>query len=921
MFYICHSPVRPDDPEECGPTGRVARLGDIRYNQLHYSREWNPLSPLGQSPTAPDPLTGRVFGSTVSLYDAVDAVAHRLWENSSLLNGNSDPVEFVNGEDLTHWVDRYNEEREHSRDGRNLSQDDIREMYRARSNDWMRNLRDPRSREQGAPEGHSHELMPELTTRLRNAGAFDGDRDPGIGFLESLHRTPLEWLMMNDEVLMMSNYPPGTQLTDEVLEHASITSPEYRAWREVQEQWVESHNWGRNILYADMYWFPYEELANQVEDMDYEEAFDHIRLRTWESVIVHELGHNMGLYHNFAGSEDVVNFPVRWWELRTNNFSTIPRPRTEQPVTDYETYGETEEERADGIDRPGLNDLGYSSVMDYGSNYASGERLGRYDIAALTFGYGRAMEVYGDLSGGLGPDDLSEWWRSSGSFLRFQTGRPISYHYGEMYNLMGQDLFDPDNRIIVPIDGLNDDLMSWTDEATGQTLTRVPYLYCNDYRADLGENCHRWDFGYDVYDRMQDILTRDDIYYLRNNFRRGVISHDSEWFVSYAQSRMYSRFKLMHDYYNLIDAICHQYYDPGACEDFMTDPHRGYGAYTVAIHDGFNHLMQTIATPDVNLYDVVTRGDGSQVFGESGWITPTALELPIGDARYFTTTWYDTNYDDDCGVHFWECLHHHGYYVNKLLALMVMGEAETFFVARDTSEDIRRWRISYYDDYADEIIRLIGGLMSEDYADFAPYMAPPLEGEEVPQLFLRNYANRAEDPVERRRVPDDALPVDPYTGFTVQLYAAVLSFGMMHTNFDNRLITAGRMWICGGDHGVDPSDSGGADSDMPIIRFDDPETGMAYCAINREDGMGIAQRMLQRANRLRSRTDYCNSEDPEAPDACETGVPSDDRRVAEREMLLYRDQLDIMVNLTSQYDNWYYSYGDPFSPGDVPEDW
>ena len=54
----CTVHCKDDEPEECGPTGRIARMGDIRYNQLHYSREWNPLSPLGQSPTAPDPVTG-----------------------------------------------------------------------------------------------------------------------------------------------------------------------------------------------------------------------------------------------------------------------------------------------------------------------------------------------------------------------------------------------------------------------------------------------------------------------------------------------------------------------------------------------------------------------------------------------------------------------------------------------------------------------------------------------------------------------------------------------------------------------------------------------------------------------------------------------------------------------------------------------
>jgi hypothetical protein len=931
MFYFCNNPVRPDDATECGETGTITHFGDIRYNQLHYSREWNPLSPLGQSPTAPDPLSGRIFGSTVSLYDAADTTAFRYWEWASLLNGNLDPEDYVDGEDLTHWLGARRARLDAARE-RTVSQDEIREMYRARGNDWMQWLRNPQSIRNGPPQGQGYEVLNRALRELRDTGVFDADRDEGDGFLHSLHQSPIEDLMMNDEIMMASNFLPGTPLTGEVRDRASMLSPEYRAWRSAQRQWLNEHNWGRNITYADMFYMPLEQMARHIQDMSQEEAFQYIRLRTWESLIVHELGHNMGLYHNFAGSEDVVNFPSEWWAVRTDNFTRRPRSRLEDPVTDSE------------IDN-GLDDLGYSSIMDYNGNYASGERLGRYDRAALMFGYGGGVEVYREVQGGLGPGDLAEWWSSMGSPLSFPSTRPTSLHYTEMYNRMGRDLFDEDNRMILPASALNrDDNMTVEDpfDPAGRAYTRVPYLFCSDYNADLGENCHRWDFGYDTYDRMQDIIQRDDLYYLANNFRRGSIFSDPERFVSYYYERQYERFKYMHDYYNLIDAICHMYYSPEACEEFMTDPEEGFGVYTVAVHDGFNHLAQTLTRPDINIYDIRTHADGSESYAESGWITGSTLGLPLGEGAYFTTTWWDPNGGaEECGLQFWECLHHYGFYLNKLMALITMAEAETFFVARDTAEDIRMWRISYYDDFAQHIIRLIGGVMSEDHGDVGPLVTRSDEvgpdGEALGELIRRDYVLSYSDPDARpvfeEDVPDDAEPIDPYTGFTVQLYAAVIGFGRFHTNFDNRFITAGRMWVCGGDHGVDPCanadgvhdpdacDEHGVNPDEPIIRFQDPETGMAYCAINRADGMGIAQRMLIHANRMRGRTDYCDREDEDAIDACVGGLSPDDRRYAEGQMLLYRDQLDIMVHLTARYDNWMFTYGDPFNPGDVPEDW
>jgi hypothetical protein len=65
----------------------------------------------------------------------------------------------------------------------------------------------------------------------------------------------------------------------------------------------------------------------------------------------------------------------------------------------------------------------------------------------------------------------------------------------------------------------------------------------------------------------------------------------------------------------------------------------------------------------------------------------------------------------------------------------------------------------------------------------------------------------------------------------------------------------------------------------------------------------------------------CNAGDPTALDYCVPGVLPEDQARAELEMILYRDQLDFMVNLTARYDNWAFSYGDPYNPGDVPPDW
>lgn len=78
----------------------------------------------------------------------------------------------------------------------------------------------------------------------------------------------------------------------------------------------------------------------------------------WIPTLVHELGHNLGLRHNFAGSEDKKNF------------------YSPEEVAGY------------GHSHP----MEYSSIMDYGYHELNNLRvMGKYDIAALRYGYRREV--------------------------------------------------------------------------------------------------------------------------------------------------------------------------------------------------------------------------------------------------------------------------------------------------------------------------------------------------------------------------------------------------------------------------------------------------------------------------------------------------------------------------------------------------
>lgn len=101
---------------------------------------------------------------------------------------------------------------------------------------------------------------------------------------------------------------------------------------------------------------PWSQLTEQEKENIIKQVLPYI----WIPTLVHEMGHNLGLRHNFAGSEDQENF-----------YST-------QELQDM------------GIHHA----VRYSSVMDYAYKETNDlPTLGKYDVAALRYGYKQEIEV------------------------------------------------------------------------------------------------------------------------------------------------------------------------------------------------------------------------------------------------------------------------------------------------------------------------------------------------------------------------------------------------------------------------------------------------------------------------------------------------------------------------------------------------
>lgn len=184
----------------------------------------------------------------------------------------------------------------------------------------------------------------------------------------------------------------------------------------------------------------------------------------WVPTLIHEVGHNLGLRHNFSGSEDSAN----QYSLEELGREGVP---------------------ADG-------EVPYSSIMDYPRSEINALRtLGKYDIAALRFGY---------------------------------TGKV------ELANNSVVDV----NAAASPVTGLR------------------AYSYCSDEGVDPNPTCNPFDEGEGYTAIANSLISSYKESYVRSNFRRGRANFsaiDDDMYYARVQ-RTFRKLRMMYESYeNLVN--------------------------------------------------------------------------------------------------------------------------------------------------------------------------------------------------------------------------------------------------------------------------------------------------------------------------------------------------------------------------------
>ena len=923
----------------------MKKEGDSRFPMVYYISDAQLSSPLGYSPLAADPDTGETYWAVANIYGA----PMRTWATYNrdildLVNGNLKVSDYITGKYVKDYILGV------------LQGKKTGAMTSGSKAAVARNTFIDRMISNGVHEKWVSTDVPK-NAEGRDATAFDVMKAvhntaylkraisdlPLMGNNEAKNRlaklkgTPIEDLLITPEMkVMMSNGAIGPHDALTADEKAKVSPLDWMNMGDILKKdranrlFLAKHNFMshaalsyENQIYAAKKWGCYPGTPHPDTCLKGEALMQKILDLSLYSVTVHEVGHTLGLRHNFSASADLFNYFDPYYDIRERE--KVPCHNTgeceevlnqvcfngycaNKVVTgcttdaDCGSYGfkcvqgkcfspklcgkqlqcdagqicdtssntcvdaksgqavldkVVPDGEADPTDPTmhyvkvmvpraamtqkeadeGRSMYQYSSIMDYGQRWSSDiHGPGKYDTAAIRFGYGRIVDVYRNINQVVKiVNAYAKYYNQPVSNVSYymdpsfwNSGVYMSQFYYMDYMIGPKANLD---RAAVPWSWVklqHNQAENYFDQQWNWNYVKVPYAFASDdYEGNVGT--YMWDTGVDSLEIAYNMMIRLKDYYVVDAFMRERYGFgqygDPSYYFSRVLSRYMDRVRMVGMFYALYAHLLKEYGWRGIWANSRL---MGW-ALRRASELSFTMLANEMAGPAPGSYKLDTTDNVYKNFSYDTAQPGSELDIPLGIGKYPYTKFMDS-----AGYNYYTHALWIGSFWDKLAAILTLTDSTVYFTSNYVGEQLNvgvGTSIGFNTMYTEELLKLFGGIVADDYNVFADTVDQ--NGDVEPRLFF--------DP-ENSDVYDTAISPSPYStpyvhgtsepvvepsirDLNMKLYAAMYGMAYLPASFEPAYLDAFAICIKGTGEcrNVDTTAAG-----VQKVEFQDPFSGKTY---------------------------------------------------------------------------------------------
>lgn len=621
------------------------RNGDLRYSFLHWVDHPQASGPLGFGPSSADPETGEIISAGAYIYGAaLNTYAQFATDTVQLLNHSISTDDLLSGKTIT---------------------------------DVMAQTATQRQARQALPLTDAAKAM--SAAMLDRTSGGQGrlvTMPPGAADqkFDAIKGTDVEKQMMTTDILnLFGAYEPNLatdnpSLYAEILDHArpaNLFSERAKAARAARFQKLANNPNG--CLYMEE--FADDAIigtAMKLNGLPASEIYKQLRIAIFRGVAEHEVGHTMGLRHNFSGSTDAVNYFDDYWNIR----GMYPQDQwANQRLHEYQ----------------------YSTVMDYGARFNTDVHgLGKYDYAAIRFGYGQVVDAIpfsNDVGISLSNDvtfgDYNTIPTLVGDISTISNDSTGVVRYQVLADATRASYLDPSYRGGTPV----------TPER--------PYKFCSDeFVGNL--DCKPWDEGASQAEIIDNTIDQFKNYYYFDAFQRNRVTWNINAYLNRISDRYFARYTEAFQFY--------YFFGNAFRGSFLSDD------LLRASMDALNHLGEILETPEPGLHCATALNPNLLISpdpsGPNACVNGTGLQVDFGTGKpYFVAFSPDYYYR----------ITRAGSLYEKLAALQALTTTQSRFFRIDTFADANQYSINYYRIFKDQMLNLISGVIRNDPTTYGGY--------------------------------------------------------------------------------------------------------------------------------------------------------------------------------------------------------